>query len=159
MTFTLRPSTKDDTKSVGDLLARTYPVLLKPDYAPSILKTALPIICQARPELMTCGTYYVAEASNGNIIGAGGWTVSQSDPTRGDIRHVVTDLDHLRQGVARALMQRSFTDSDAAGVHNLECWSTRTAEAFYRSVGFETLGPMDVTLPDGTNFPAIKMQR
>jgi len=159
MTYAIRPSEKRDIRAIDALLARTYPVLLKPDYAPSVMVTALPIISRARPELMTCGTYYVAETQDGQIVGAGGWTPSLTQRGWGDIRHVVTDLDHLRQGIARALMQRSCKDSAAAGVSHLECWSTRTAERFYKSVGFKTIGPMDVTLMGGVIFPAIRMQR
>jgi len=159
MDFIIRPTTQEDTAAVDALLARTYPMLLKPDYPSDILDQALPIIIQARPELMTCGTYYVAQSEDGQIIGAGGWTPSRTRQGWGDIRHVVTDLDHLRKGVARAMMQRSFADSKVAGISSLECWATRTAAPFYRSCGFKTIGPMDVTLMGGVSFPAIKMVR
>ncbi|MEL7154607.1 MAG: GNAT family N-acetyltransferase, partial [Pseudomonadota bacterium] len=73
MTVIVRPSTKADMAAVDVLLARTYPKLLKADYPPSVLVTALPIISRARPELLVCGTYYVAD-EDGEVIGAGGWT-------------------------------------------------------------------------------------
>ncbi|MEO0865606.1 MAG: hypothetical protein AAFY39_13690, partial [Pseudomonadota bacterium] len=57
----IRPSTKADMAAVDALLARTYPKLLKADYPPSVLVTALPVISRARPELLVCGTYYVAD--------------------------------------------------------------------------------------------------
>ncbi|MEL6618692.1 MAG: GNAT family N-acetyltransferase [Pseudomonadota bacterium] len=154
----IRPSTKADMAAVDALLARTYPKLLKADYPPSVLVTALPVISRARPELLVCGTYYVADQDS-VILGAGGWTRDKKDRSLGHIRHVVTDDRALRRGVGRALMARSFEDARAAGISRMECWATLTAEPFYHAVGFETLGPMDVTLQGGIVFPSLRMMR
>jgi len=154
----IRPSTKADLAAVDALLARSYPKLLKADYPPSVLVTALPIICRAQPALLACGTYYVAERDDA-ILGAGGWTRDRKDNALGHIRHVVSDDRALRRGIGRALMQRSFDGARAAGVTRMECWATRTAERFYQAVGFETLGPFDVILQDGIVFPSIRMTR
>lgn len=152
----VRPSTKADMAAVDALLARTYPKLLKADYAPSVLVTALPVISRARPELLVCGTYYVAEEHD-RVVGAGGWTRDGQDRRLGHVRHVVTDDRVLRRGIGRAVMQRCFADARAAGVARMECWATLTAERFYQAVGFETVGPMEVTLQRGITFPALRM--
>ena len=69
----VRPTTRTDIPAVDALLARSYPVLLKPDYASSVLVTAVPLICRAQPVLVCCGTYY--GVFDGNVlVGAGGWT-------------------------------------------------------------------------------------
>ncbi|MEL6808589.1 MAG: GNAT family N-acetyltransferase [Pseudomonadota bacterium] len=154
----IRPSTKDDMAAVDALLARTYPKLLKADYPPSVLVTALPIISRARPELLVCGTYYVAE-EDGEIRGAGGWTRDPKDKCLGHIRHVVSDDRKLRHGVGRALMEHSFAVARAAGVTRMECWATRTAVRFYEAVGFSKVGLIDVPLGDGIVFPSIRMMR
>jgi GNAT superfamily N-acetyltransferase len=154
----IRPSTKADFAAVDTILARSYPKLLKADYPPSILVTALPMISRAQPDLLVCGTYYVAE-EDGVILGAGGWTPDRSDPASGHVRHLVTDHLALRRGVATALMARSFQEASAAGLRRLSCASTWTAEAFYQAQGFVTLGPMEVPLKDGVTFPAIRMTR
>ena len=67
----IRPSNKADLPAVDALIARSYPKVLKVDYPPSILVTAFPIIARARPELLACGTYYVAQDGTA-ILGAGG---------------------------------------------------------------------------------------
>ena len=154
----IRPTTRADLAAVDALLARTYPKLLKADYPPSVLVTALPIISRAQPKLVTCGTYYVVE-EEGQVLGAGGWTRDRSDATLGHIRHVVTDDRALRRGVGRALMAHCFDAARAAGVTRMECWATLTAEPFYLACGFETVGPMDVTLEGGISFPSIRMPR
>lgn len=154
----IRPTTKADMAAVDMLLARTYPKLLKADYPPSVLVTALPIISRARPELLVCGTYYVVEEER-LIQGAGGWTPDKTDAGLGHIRHVVTDYRAVRRGIGRRLMERSFADARAAGVTRMECWATRTAVPFYKAVGFREIGPIDVPLAGGISFPSVRMMQ
>ena len=154
----VRPSKKADLPAVDALLARSYPKLLKADYPPSVLVAALPIIARARPELLICGTYYVAQ-DGAAILGAGGWTPDRRDSSLGHIRHVVCDDRALRRGIGRALMQRSFDTARASGVREMECWATRTAVTFYTAVGFAVAGMIDVPLAEGIVFPSIRMMR
>lgn len=158
MSLTVRPSTMADMAAVDALLARSYPKLLKADYPPSVLVTALPLISRANPRLITCGTYFVAEDA-GEILGAGGWTRDRRDRRRGHVRHVVTDHRYLRRGIARAIVGHGLGVARTADLGTMECWSTRTAEPFYRAMGFETLGPIEVELAPGIVFPAVRMWR
>ncbi|MDJ1007812.1 MAG: GNAT family N-acetyltransferase [Paracoccaceae bacterium] len=152
-----------DLAAVDALLSRSYPVLLKPDYPPSVLVTALPLISRAQPRLLACGTYYVARDGD-EIVGAGGWTMAAPGGARarqrvGHIRHVVTDHRRTRQGIGRALMARVFETARAAGMTRLEAQATRTAVSFYRAMGFAVLGAVDVPLRPGIVFPAVAMAR
>jgi GNAT superfamily N-acetyltransferase len=163
-TITIRPSTRADLSAVDALLARAYPRLLAADYPPSVLVTALPIISRARPELVTCGTYYIAVDGAGAVLGAGGWT--RAAPAGGarrvttaHIRHFVTDDRAVRRGIGRALMQRTLADAAADGVTMLDCQATRTAVPFYAAMGFGVLGDITVPLRPGIDFPAVRMQR
>ena len=161
--FTLRTATKQDVAAVDALLARAYPRLLKPDYAPSMLVMALPKISRAQPALVTSGTYFLVE-EDGALLGAGGWTPGapgQGATTRGvgHIRHVVTDDRATRRGVGRALMAHIAADAKAQGLRCLNCLSTLTAEPFYAAVGFKHLTPITVPLGAGIDFPAIEMER
>ncbi|MFK7744558.1 MAG: GNAT family N-acetyltransferase [Roseobacter sp.] len=152
----LRPATIGDLGAVDALLARSYPAQLKRDYPPSVLLTALPLIVRAQPDLLRCGTYYVV-VEDTDILGAGGWTPDRSIPTKGHIRHLVSDHRHLRRGIARRIIAQCFATGRASGITEMECWSTFTAEAFYQASGFESLGPMDVPLRGGIAFPAVRM--
>jgi GNAT superfamily N-acetyltransferase len=163
-TLTVRVATRADIAAVDALLARAYPRLLKADYAPSLLVTALPRIARARPRLVGCGTYFVVEEDAAGLIGAGGWT---SDLPGGGaaqegvahVRHVVTDDRQVRRGVGRLLMARVLDTARAAGMVRMDCLSTLTAVPFYRSLGFAELGPVTVPLAPGIDFPAVAMQR
>lgn len=154
----IRTSTGADLAAVDALLARSYPKLLKADYPASVLATALPLISRAQPDLLTCGTYYLAEEA-GELRAAGGWTRDRKASERGHIRHVVCDDRHLRRGIARAVLERCFMTARAAGVVEMECWSTLTGGAFYRALGFEVLGPKDVALAGGVRFASLRMMR
>ena len=152
---------KADIAAVDALLARAYPRLLKADYPPSVLVTALPRISRAQPGLVTCGSYYVVEEA-GYIIGAGGWTRAvpgggQMQPLLGNVRHVVTDDRAVRRGVGRALMTHVFTMARASGITRLDCLSTRTAVPFYAAMGFVVQGPVTISLAPGIDFPAVAM--
>jgi GNAT superfamily N-acetyltransferase len=161
---TVRISTPADLAAIDALLARSYPVLLKPDYPPSVLVTALPLIARANPGLVASGRYYVAEDTAGTIVAAGGWSFSAPSgggPRQGlvHIRHFVTDHRHQRRGFARSVMARILADAAAEGATEADCLATRTAVPFYQAMGFEPLGPVDVQLRPGIVFPSIQMRR
>ena len=157
--FHIRLAEPRDLSGVDALLARSYPKLLKTDYAPSVLVTALPIITRAKPDLMACGSYFVAETFDHQIIGAGGWTRSTNVAGQGDIRHVVSDDRHLRQGIAKGVLLAALFQAKSAGVSKMRCWSTITAVPFYKSMGFEEIGPIEVMLAKTVQFPAVDMQQ
>ena len=168
--FALRRATPDDLSALDTLLQRSYPRLLKADYPPSVLVTALPIIVRARPELLASGRYFVAvDSADGRLLGAGGYSLAAPAPRGaalgpreeriGHIRHVVSDPDRLRQGVGRAVMACVLTAARAEGVTVFDCLSTRTAVPFYTALGFRTLGVAIVPLAPGIDFPAVRMRR
>lgn len=153
----------DDLMAIDALLAASYPVLLKPDYKPSVLVTALPLISRAQPGLIASGSYFVAELG-GELVGAGGWTFQAPGGrpgTRGvgHIRHVVTSHRHVRHGIGRALMSNVILHAKGSGAFKLDCLSTITAVPFYAHMGFVDIGPVDVQLRPGITFPAVRMER
>ncbi|NKB27651.1 MAG: GNAT family N-acetyltransferase [Rhodobacteraceae bacterium] len=162
-TLTIRPAASCDLAKVDALLASSYPVLLKPDYSPSVLVTALPLIARANLRLLSSGSYFVV-LDQDQIVGAGGWTWSAphggvGPRDMGHIRHVVVDHRRTRRGIGHTLMTRVVEDAASAGVGVLECLSTLTAVPFYSACGFHAIGPVEVTLRPGIGFPAVRMQR
>ena len=163
-TITLRLATPADLAAVDALLARAYPRLLAADYPPSVLVTAIPLIARARPELLASGRYWLACDSAGTVLAAGGWSSRSPTDGTGDsrtahIRHVVTDDRATRRGLARAVLTRAMDQARTEGFTRFDCWSTRTAEPFYQSLGFTSLGMGDIPLAPGIAFPAIRMTR
>ncbi|MEM8633224.1 MAG: GNAT family N-acetyltransferase [Pseudomonadota bacterium] len=157
--YRIRLAVARDIAAVDALLARAYPKLLKADYPPSVMVTALPLISRAQPGLVTGGSYFVAETDAEEIVGAGGWTRRRAAPGLGDVRHLVTDDRHLRKGIGRAIMAAAHDQARAAGVRVMDCNATRTAEPFYAATGYRRLGEITVELRPGISFPAVQMQR
>lgn len=160
----IRAARRADVPGVDALLARSYPRLLKADYPPSVLVTAVPLISRAQPGLVASGTYYVAETDAGQIVGAGGWT--RRDPAtartvagQGNIRHFATDPAFTRKGIGGALLERCLRDAQDSGLVAMTCYSTRTAVPFYAAHGFEAEAEVEIELRPGVLFPAIRMQR
>lgn len=163
-TLTIRPACRGDFDRVDCLLAQSYPKLLKQDYAPSIMATALPRIARANMRLLRSGRYFVVEDENGALCGAGGWSrhhpaSGRIRPALGHIRHVVTDHRHTRRGVGQSLLRHIFADAAKADVNQFECCSTLTAVPFYASLGFRALGAVEIPLAPGIRFPAVEMQK
>ena len=163
-TIQIRPAAPGDIDRVTTMLGRSYRALLAPDYHPAVLHEALPLLAQARPSLMNCGTYFLAVEEDGRVVAAGGWTdfSPHGRPGRrgeGHVRHVAVDPDQARRGLGRALMRRVLSSAEAAGVTLLRCKSTLTAVPFYRDLGFVPTGRIEVRLSPGVYFPAVQMRR
>ena len=163
-TVTIRPAHPSDLAAVDRLFARSYPTLLKADYPPSVLVTAVPRLARAQPSLLASGTYLIAEATEGGVLAAGGWTRSapvagQGTRRVGHVRHLATDPDHLRRGLARAIVTRTLAGARDAGMRGMICLSTRTAVPFYAALGFEPIEDVDIPLAAGIAFPAVRMAR
>ncbi len=160
----IRPTTGADLPAIDALLRESYPVLLKPHYAPSVLVTALPLISRAQPALLQAGTYFMAEDGQGRALAAGGWTHSAPQGgvgprDMGHIRHVVTHPQATRRGIATLLLQKTLCSAFKAGMTRLQCQSTLTAVPFYKTLGFRALGEIEITLRPGIVFPALQMER
>ncbi|MFQ6551643.1 GNAT family N-acetyltransferase [Aestuariibius insulae] len=163
-TLTVRPARGDDLGALDQMMARSFPALLRKDYPPSIMVTAVPLISKAQPGLLRSGTYFVAEDEDRTLIGAGGWSLT--DPHDGDrrrqtghIRHFAVDHRLARRGIGRALMAHVMRQASALGVRRLVAMSTRSAVAFYSAQGFTAIEDVDVPLRPGIRFPAVRMVR
>ena len=75
------------------------------------------------------------------------------------IRHFATHPDHLRQGVARALIERCGADARERRVSQFKCMSSLPAEGFYARLGFRRVGRADFALPGGIRLAAVVMER
>lgn len=182
----IRPATPSDAAAVQELLQTSYSQLLAADYEADLLATALPLICQANPELLTCGTWYVVfHPTSHQLVGCGGWTgyspmaqrqntakedaraettdtVKQNEPPH--LRHFACHPQWTRRGVASLIWKRTLQDMTAAYrgeiPDKLEVFSTLSAVPFYASLGFCQTRPLEIPLNDGAClFPAMLLTR
>ena len=162
--ITLRVATPADAARVTALLEASYPPLMADGYEEAELAVALPLMTRANPALLSSGTYYVAEAAKGQVVGCGGWTRERPgtmEVTEGlaHIRHFGTHPDWLGRGVGRAIYELCEKEARAAGIQRLECYSSLNAERFYLALGFTKAGPMELPLDEGVGLPAVLMLR
>lgn len=161
--FTIRVAAPSNQASVSALLKTSYTTLMARDYSPEILVLALPLICQANPELLRSNTYYVAENSSGEIVGCGGWTPQRPGEGGvldglGHIRHFATHPTWTRQGIGRALVERCKADARTHGISRLECYSSLSARNFYAALDFQACGSINIQLSDECVFPSVRME-
>jgi GNAT superfamily N-acetyltransferase len=158
-TLTLRVATDADLTAVSDLLARSYPRLLKPDYPSSVMVTAVPLISRVNPGLVTSGRYYVAALAGHGVVGAGGWSGHSRANGRAELRHLVTDPRFTRRGIARRIVLSALNAASTQQFGTMRCLATRTAVPFYTAMGFSVIGPLDIGLAPGITFPVVQMTR
>ena len=162
MTHTIRTASMADISDLDRLFERSYLRLLAPDYAPSVLMTAAPIISRAQPDLIKSGLFFVVETPEGTIGAAGGWSMNPPGGKPGirgvgHIRHVATDPDIARGGYGRALLQHILLHAKASGMREMHALSTLTAVPFYEAMGFVSQGEVETTFPGGIKFPSVFM--
>jgi N-acetylglutamate synthase-like GNAT family acetyltransferase len=154
--LTIRRAHPSDLAAVDRLLATSYARQVAADYPPSVRVTALPLLARANPRLLASGRYFLAQDGAGRLLAAGGWSLSGGGA---EVRHVVTDHRHTRQGIGRRLLSRVVDDAAAAGCRRLDCLATRTAVPFYAALGFTAMDEVQIALRPGIPFPVVRMQR
>lgn len=162
----IRPTTSEDADAIDALLKICYETLLPKDYEADLLEKSLPLITRARPELLTCGTWYLVEhPKDGAIVGCGGWGQSPTDNKTHQsvphLRHFATHPQYVRQGVGKVIWNRIRDDisSELGPDADLEVYSTFTAEPFYSSLGFEAVETVHLPIHPDFSFPSVLMRR
>lgn len=158
----IRVALPGDHDLVTSILVAAYAKLDDGSYDRGRLTDALPLMSSANPRLLASGTYFVA-MSDGEPAGCGGWTLEAPgtgavEPGTGHIRHFATHPDHLRKGVAQALLRRCLDDARAAGVTRMKSQSTLPAQKFYASAGFSKVRDIEVAMSPAAVLPAVEME-
>lgn len=158
----IRLALPGDHDLVTGILATAYMKLDDGSYDRDRLAAALPLMTKANPRLLASGSYFIATAA-GEPAGCGGWTVEAPGtgtiaPGVGHIRHFATHPDHLRKGVAQALLRRCLDEARAAGVKLMRSQSTLPGRKFYASAGFTRVRDIEVVMGPGVTLPAIEME-
>ncbi len=162
--FRLRLATPADAVEVGRLLEESYPALMASAYDEAALAPALSLMTKANPALLRSGTYYVAAAPAGLLVGCGGWTLEQPgtgavEARVAHLRHFATHPDWTRRGVGRAIYRQCEAAARSAGVLALECYSSLNAEKFYAALGFARIREFDAELRPGVALRSVLMRR
>jgi predicted N-acetyltransferase YhbS len=162
--FVTRIATPDDAAAVSALLEASYPALMAGAYDAAQLAPALEVMTKASLPLLASGTYALAKARDGSLIGCGGWTrerpgTDEVEAGIGHIRHFAVHPAFTKQGVGRAIYRFCEAGARAAGVTVFECYASLNAEKFYTALGFESIRRIDIEFKPGVRLPAVLMRR
>ncbi len=159
----VEPAAPGDRDRLETLIADCYSAVYPGWYEADLLTDALPEMLRIDQRLLESGRYFAAMV-DGQLAGCGGWSLfapgaGKGGEATGHIRHFATHPQFMRMGVGGAILERCVRDAGAAGVRQLQCFSSKPGEAFYARHGFERVGEVAIMLGDSIPFPAILMKR
>jgi GNAT superfamily N-acetyltransferase len=177
MGYTLRKATLDDQPLLVELIARSIRALGVGDYSPAQIEGALQGAFGVDTALIRDGTYFVAVTASDEIVACGGWsrrrTLFGSDARGAErddanldprteaakIRAFFVDPAHARQGLGRALLERSESEAVAAGFSKLQLMATLPGVRLYERCGYVAGEPVSYPLPNGLNIGFVPMTK
>jgi GNAT superfamily N-acetyltransferase len=126
-------------------------------------------------QLIEDGTYFIIEASDGDIAGCGGWSRRATmygndhspgrdarllDPTMeaARVRAMYTNPRYARRGAGRLVLSLCEAAAAAEGFTRLELVGTLSGEPLYTAYGFTPIEWIDASVSD-IPVPAVRMEK
>ena len=154
-------------------------------YSPSQIDGALQSVYGVDSQLISDGTYLVAEAVESHhgklqnkptIIGCGGWSKRKTlyggdqyaaredsllDPAceAAKIRAFFIHPSWVRRGVGGLILEACESAALQAGFTRLEMGATLSGVAFYKAKGYTALENLDVPLANGESLSIVRMAK
>jgi len=154
-------------------------------YSPSQIDGALQSVYGVDSQLISDGTYLVAEAveshhgklqNKSTIIGCGGWSKRKTlyggdqyqaredsvlDPAleAAKIRAFFVHPEWARRGIGGLILEACESAALQAGFTRLEMGATLSGVAFYKAKGYTALENLDVPLANGESLSIVRMAK
>jgi GNAT superfamily N-acetyltransferase len=175
MPVTTRLATFEDIPALNEMIALSVRGLSRDYYSPNQIESAIKYVFGVDTQLVTDGTYYVAELDN-TIVGCGGWSKRNTlyggdqhkeiedpllDPKRdaARIRAFFVHPAYARQGIGRNIINVCETSAKNNGFNSFELGATLPGVPLYTSMGYQTIERIDALLPDGELLGIVKMRK
>jgi len=181
----IRPATTNDIPRLREVIEASVRGLQTDDYSPSQIDGALQSVYGVDSQLISDGTYLVAEAvesHHGNlqnkstIIGCGGWSKRKTlyggdqyqaredsvlDPAleAAKIRAFFVHPEWARRGIGGLILEACESAALQAGFTRLEMGATLSGVAFYKAKGYTALENLDVPLANGESLSIVRMAK
>ena len=174
MAIELRLATMEDVPALKELIPASVRALSRNQYTPDQIEGALSEIFGVDTQLISDGTYFLAEAK-GQIVGCGGWSKRQTlfgsdlakrdtsdrllDPAKdaARVRAFYVHPDWARRGIARQVLQRCEDAARSAGFTKVELVATLPGEPLYRALGYAVIEPTVLPMSKGRSLAAYRM--
>ncbi len=178
MTIRIRLAEARDIPSLRGLIEASVRGLQAEDYSAAQLEGALRTVYGVDTQLISDGTYFVAEESGAPgaalVVGCGGWSRRKTlyggdqfagredsllDPAKdaAKIRAFFVHPARARRGIGAMILEACEKAAVGAGFRRLEMGATLTGVPFYRAKGYVELDATEVPLGDGLTLPIIRM--
>jgi GNAT superfamily N-acetyltransferase len=174
MDYEIRVARAADVAAISNLIVSSARGLSRDDYTDEQIEAAVSSIFGVDSELISDGTYFVAEARD-ELIGCGGWSRRRTlfggdqaasretgvlDPVRdaAKIRAFFVHPKWVRRGVGRAILERCEKEAQKVGFYALELMSTLPGVGFYRTMGYEASEPL-LYLAGAIELKFVPMQK
>lgn len=172
-TITTRLATFNDIPELQELIALSVRGLSTNYYNQQQIESAIKYIFGVDTQLVTDGTYYVAEI-DGITVGCGGWSKRNTlyggdqhkevedpllDPEHdaARIRAFFVHPDYARRGIGSYIMKVCETAAQNNGFKSLQLGATLPGVPLYEAMGYKAMENIDQPMPDGVVLPLVKM--
>ncbi|MGD0414752.1 MAG: GNAT family N-acetyltransferase [Terriglobales bacterium] len=182
MKIRIRLAETRDIPLLRELIEASVRGLQAGDYSAAQLENALRTVYGVDTQLISDGTYFVAEEMESLaaplLVGCGGWSKRKTlfggdrwkelgagredlllDPATeaGKIRAFFVHPAWARRGIGGMILEACEAAAEAAGFQRLEMGATLTGVPFYRAKGYVELEAVEAALGDGLTLPIVRM--
>ena len=176
MDVTLRLAGLSDVPALENLIHESVSILSERFYTPAQISSALANVFGVDTQLISDGTYYIAEL-DGRLAGSGGWSkrltlfggdqTKSAEPDRlldprteaARIRAFYVHPKAARRGIATAILGACESAARDAGFSKIELVATLPGEPLYLARGYVKVESMQLAIPDGEPLPAFLMAK
>lgn len=176
MSISLRLATFEDIPDLKKLIPASARALSRNYYSLEQIETALNEIFGVDTQLISDGTYFVAEAG-GTIVGCGGWSKRQTlfggdaaksesgdkllDPAQdaARVRAFYVHPEWARRGVGRQILQACEDAAGNAGFTKIELVATMPGEPLYSAMGYKVSEQTELQMSHGRSLAACRMEK
>ena len=179
MDVQIRKAVAADVPRLREIIEASVRGLQANEYSPAQIEGALRSVYGVDSQLITDGTYLVAEEiseSDPVIVACGGWSQRKTlyggdqyarredsllDPARdaAKIRAFFVHPKFARRGIGSMILQASEDAARAAGFTRLEIGATLSGVAFYKAKGYVEVENQAVPLANGETLSIVKMTK
>jgi N-acetylglutamate synthase-like GNAT family acetyltransferase len=171
----IRLATSADLPALRELIPVSVRGLSHAYYSKAQIESAIRHIFGPDTQLVTDGTYFVAESGT-ELVGCGGWSrrrtlfggdemKNEEDPLldphteAARVRAFFVHPDWARRGIGGRILEACANAARAAGFRRAELVATLPGEPLYRACGFEVLERFEAPMIDGQTLPVVRMAR
>jgi GNAT superfamily N-acetyltransferase len=175
-TFSIRLAQESDVPTLRGLIDASVRGLQTNDYSPAQIDGALRKVFGVDSQLIADGTYLIAETTQHEIVGCGGWSKRKTlyggdvwvaredsllDPTKdpAKIRAFFIHPAWARRGIGTLILDACEKAAIAAGFTRFEMGATLTGVPLYKARGYTELEHLEVPMGDGLSLPIIRMEK